>query len=70
MSMSRILWNLSVALLTIVLISTRDYEGLQDGANDTYGVKKSTVSRRFIKESSKNMNDFLNRRIDDDSYPA
>jgi putative transposase len=51
-------------------VSTRDYEGLQDEASDTFGAKKSTVSRRFIKESSKNMNVFLNRRIDDDSYPV
>ena len=51
-------------------VSTRDYEGLRDEASDTFGAKKSTVSRRFIKESSKTMRAFLNRRIDDDSYPA
>lgn len=51
-------------------VSTRDYEGLQDDASNTFGVKKSTVSRRFIKESSKTMKDFLNCRIDGDSYPA
>lgn len=51
-------------------VSARDYESLQDEASDTFGAKKSTVSRRFIKESSKSMQEFLNRRIDEDTYPV
>jgi len=62
--------DLTVLKHILAGVSTRDYEGLQDEASDTFGKKKSTVSRRFIKESSKTMKEFIERRIDDDSYPV
>ena len=52
-------------------IKTRDYGGFQDASPDldTFGTSKSSVSRRFIQETTKGMQEFVNRPLEDDTYP-
>lgn len=46
-------------------VSTRDYEGTIDEFCNGYGVKKSSVSRRWKAASSKELQDLMERRLDD-----
>lgn len=46
-------------------VSCRDYEGVVDMARDGFGVKKSSVSRSFVKASAKVVRELAERRFDD-----
>jgi len=45
-------------------VSCRDYEGVVDLARDGFGVRKSSVSRSFIKASAKEVRQLTERRFD------
>lgn len=45
-------------------VSCRDYEGVVDLARESFGVKKSSVSRGFVKASAQAVKQFLARRFD------
>jgi putative transposase len=49
-------------------VSTRDYAGTIEKVLDGHGVSRSAVSRRAIKESSKQLADFYTRRFDDQEF--
>lgn len=57
--------------LMLMGITTRVYRECQDTAPgvEVFGSAKSSVSRRFVQESSKTMQEFMKRKLDDDSYP-
>jgi len=46
-------------------VSTRNYEGVIGEMADTVGVKKSSVSRRFIEAGERSFKELLERRFDD-----
>lgn len=52
-------------------ITTRNYRECQDTVSgiETFGSSKSSVSRRFIQETGKSMQEFMKRRLNDDTYP-
>lgn len=45
-------------------VSCRDYEGVVDLAREGFGVKKSSVSRSFVKASAKEVRQLAQRRFD------
>jgi len=45
-------------------VSCRDYEGVVDKARAGFGIKKSSVSKGFIKKSAKQLAEFSERRFD------
>jgi transposase-like protein len=45
-------------------VSTRDYEGVVDLAREGFGVRKSSVSRSFVKASAKEVRQLAERRFD------
>jgi putative transposase len=45
-------------------VSCRDYEGVVDMAREGFGVKKSSVSRSFVKASAKGVRELAERRFD------
>jgi putative transposase len=45
-------------------VSCRDYEGVVDLAREGFGVKKSSVSRSFVKASAKEVRQLAERRFD------
>jgi putative transposase len=45
-------------------VSGRDYEGVVDLAREGFGVKKSSVSRSFVKASAKDVRELAERRFD------
>lgn len=45
-------------------VSCRDYEGVVDMAREGFGVKKSSVSRSFVKASAKVVRELAERRFD------
>jgi transposase-like protein len=49
-------------------VSTRDYAGTLEEVLDGHGVSRSAVSRRAIKESSKQLEDFYTRRFDEQEF--
>lgn len=51
-------------------VSTRDYEQVVDVAVDGFGVKKSSVSRGFVKASAAEIDALAQRRLDDRRYVA
>jgi transposase-like protein len=51
-------------------VSTRDYEGVIDVACEGFGVKKSSVSRQFIRGSIKALEELRARRFDDVRFAA
>ena len=46
-------------------VSCRDYEGVVDLAREGFGVRKSSVSRSFVKASAKEVRQLTERRFDD-----
>jgi len=63
--------NFKMLQLMLMGITTRDYRECQDAAPgvEVFGSAKSSVSRRFVQESNKTMQEFMRRKLDDDSYP-
>lgn len=63
--------NFKMLQLMLMGITTRDYRECQDTAPgvEVFGSAKSSVSRRFVQESSKTMQEFMKRKLDDDGYP-
>jgi putative transposase len=51
-------------------VSCRDYEGVVDMAQDGFGVKKSSVSRSFVKASAKELRALAERRFDGVRFPV
>ena len=45
-------------------VSTRDYEGVIDTARDAFGIKKSSVSRGFVKATKNELEKFAAKRFD------
>jgi putative transposase len=51
-------------------VSCRDYEGVVDLAREGFGVKKSSVSRSFVKASAKEVRQLAERRFDGERFPV
>ena len=51
-------------------VSCRDYEGVVDMAREGFGVKKSSVSRSFVKASAKVVRELAERRLDGVRFPV
>jgi transposase-like protein len=51
-------------------VSCRDYEGVVDLAREGFGVKKSSVSRSFVKASAKEVRQLAERRFDGVRFPV
>jgi putative transposase len=51
-------------------VSCRDYEGVIDMACDGFGVKKSSISRGFVKASAEAVAQFASRRFDEVRFVA
>jgi putative transposase len=51
-------------------VSTRDYEQVIDLAHDGFGVKKSSVSRDFVRASAAEVKALAERRFDGEHFPA
>ena len=51
-------------------VSCRDYEGVVDLAREGFGVKKSSVSRSFVKASAKELQQLAERRFDGVRFPV
>ena len=51
-------------------VSCRDYEGVVDVARDGFGVKKSSISRGFVRASAKAVEEFSRRRFDGERFVA
>jgi transposase-like protein len=51
-------------------VSCRDYEGVVDLAREGFGVKKSSVSRSFVKASAKEVRQLAERRFDGQRFPV
>lgn len=51
-------------------VSTRNYEEVVDVARDGFGVKKSSVSRAFVKATAAAIHELSNRRLDQQRYLA
>lgn len=51
-------------------VSCRDYEGVVDLAREGFGVKKSSVSRSFVKASAKEVQQLAERRFDGVRFPV
>ena len=51
-------------------VSCRDYEGVVDMAREGFGVKKSSVSRSFVKASAKVVRELAERRFDGIRFPV
>jgi len=51
-------------------VSCRDYEGVVDLAREGFGVKKSSVSRSFVKASAKEVRELAERRFDGVRFPV
>jgi len=51
-------------------VSCRDYEGVVDLAREGFGVKKSSVSRSFVKASAKEVGQLAERRFDGVRFPV
>jgi len=49
-------------------VSCRDYEGVVDMAREGFGVKKSSVSRSFVKASAKVVRELAERRFEDERF--
>ena len=49
-------------------VSCRDYEGVVDLAREGFGVKKSSVSRSFVKASAKEVRQLAERRFDGERF--
>lgn len=49
-------------------LSSRDYEGATESFCDGYGIKRTSVSKRFIRASSKKLSDLLERDLSQDNY--
>jgi putative transposase len=51
-------------------VSCRDYEGVVDLAREGFGVKKSSVSRSFVKASAQEVRQLAERRFDGVRFPV
>lgn len=51
-------------------VSTRQYEGVIESTDHTFGVKRSSVSRHFQRATKAVVEDFANRRCDKTRYPV
>jgi putative transposase len=51
-------------------VSCRDYEGVVDLAREGFGVRKSSVSRWFVKASAKEVRELAERRFDGVRFPV
>lgn len=51
-------------------VSTRDYEGVVDLAREGFGVKKSSVSRGFVRASAAAVKELVTRRFDGTRFAA
>lgn len=51
-------------------VSCRDYEGVVDMAREGFGVKKSSVSRSFVKASAKEVQQLSERRFEGVRFPV
>jgi putative transposase len=49
-------------------VSCRDYEGVVDMAREGFGVKKSSVSRSFVKASAREVRELAERRFDGERF--
>lgn len=46
-------------------VSCRDYEGVVDQAREGFGIKRSSVSRHFVRASAQSVKEFAERRFDE-----
>jgi len=51
-------------------ISQRDYESVAMQAPEVFGVKKSAMSKEFIKASAKKLKSFFEKRFDEEDFVA
>jgi transposase-like protein len=51
-------------------ISQRDYESVALRAPEVFGIKKSSISKKFIKASAKKLKSFFERRFDGEDFVA
>jgi transposase-like protein len=51
-------------------ISQRDYESVALQAPEVFGVKKSAISKKFVRASSKKLKEFFERRFDGEDFVA
>lgn len=60
--------NETIMAKVLAGVSMRDYEGTIDQVIDGHGVSRSAVSRRAVKESAKQLEEFYARRFDDQEF--
>jgi len=60
--------NEAIMAKVLAGVSTRDYAGTIEEVLDGHGVSRSAVSRRAVKESSKQLEQFYTRRFDDQEF--
>jgi len=60
--------NEAIMAKVLAGVSTRDYEGTIDQVLEGHGVSRSAVSRRAVKEGSKQLEQFYARRWDDHEF--
>jgi transposase-like protein len=51
-------------------VSCRDYAGVVDEARAGFGIKKSSVSRYFVRATQQQLDEFLRRRLDTHTFAA
>jgi transposase-like protein len=60
--------NEAIMAKVLAGVSTRDYAGTIDQVIGSHGVSRSAISRRAVKESSKQLEEFYARRFDDQEF--
>lgn len=51
-------------------VSTRDYAGVVDAATESFGIRRSSVSRAFIEASRREVEELMTRRFDGIRFPV
>ncbi len=60
--------NKAVMAKMVAGVSTRDYAGTVDEIIDGHGISRSSISRRGVREASKQLEEFYSRRFDDREF--
>ncbi len=60
--------NKAIMAKMIAGVSTRDYASTVDGIIDGHGSSRSSVSRRGVREATKQLEDFYSRRFDEREF--
>lgn len=60
--------NKAVMAKMVAGVSTRDYAGTVDEIIDGHGISRSSISRRGVREATKQLEEFYSRRFDDREF--